>query len=400
MEKPVKRIVCVHLLNNYTGSPKVLAQVIRQLQQQGYGIDLITSRGDGFLSYLPEVQYHWFNYRWSENKVRTLLDYLRAQISMFLILLRYYRNEEVVVYINTLLPWGAALAGKLMKKEVVYHVHENYNKSDCLSRFNLKFFTFAATKAIYVSDYVKNCYRGVALPGKRIYNALEEEMMPMQRSGAEYMQSAAPDSRHDSQSAAADPAWSTTRTSAAADSSVLLIAALRAYKGIYQFLKLSELMPERRFELVLSASQEEVDRFCAKSVAGANVKVYAAQTDLRPFYRRAGMLLNLTLPDQCVETFGLTILEAMAHGVPAIVPPVGGPVELVTDGWNGFQVDGRNIEELKEKIERLFSSPELYHLFSERAVARASEFKLSVFTEQLMQVLNENSSQPNNTLSC
>ena len=49
----------------------------------------------------------------------------------------------------------------------------------------------------------------------------------------------------------------------------------------------------------------------------------------------------------CVETFGMTILEAMPYGIPAIVPNVGGPLELVQHGYNGYCVDVRNLEELR-----------------------------------------------------
>ncbi len=48
----MKKIVFVHLLNDYSGSPKVLSQVIRVGQNSGYEVDLYTGRSeDGFKLY-------------------------------------------------------------------------------------------------------------------------------------------------------------------------------------------------------------------------------------------------------------------------------------------------------------------------------------------------------------
>ena len=37
---PSKKIIFIHLLNDYSGSPKVLSQVINALQNQAYDIEL------------------------------------------------------------------------------------------------------------------------------------------------------------------------------------------------------------------------------------------------------------------------------------------------------------------------------------------------------------------------
>ena len=40
----MKRIVCFHLLNDYSGSPKVLAMVLEGLLEKGYCVELVTSK--------------------------------------------------------------------------------------------------------------------------------------------------------------------------------------------------------------------------------------------------------------------------------------------------------------------------------------------------------------------
>ena len=41
----MKKIVCFHLFNDFSGSPKVLKSVLDGLLQRGCAVDVVTSRG-------------------------------------------------------------------------------------------------------------------------------------------------------------------------------------------------------------------------------------------------------------------------------------------------------------------------------------------------------------------
>ena len=108
-----KKIIFTHLLNDYSGSPKVLSQVIKAVQKDGCEVELYTGKSDdGFLSGLTDNHHHYF-YKRFENKYLTLVTFMLSQVSLFFKLL-IHRNEDVVIYVNTMLPFGAGLAGKLM----------------------------------------------------------------------------------------------------------------------------------------------------------------------------------------------------------------------------------------------------------------------------------------------
>jgi Na+-transporting NADH:ubiquinone oxidoreductase subunit NqrB len=62
-------------------------------------------------------------YRWSSKIVVTLLLFLIAQMPLLFKLLYHVRKSDTV-YVNTLLPFGALLAGKLKGAKVILHVHE------------------------------------------------------------------------------------------------------------------------------------------------------------------------------------------------------------------------------------------------------------------------------------
>ncbi|NMB81772.1 MAG: glycosyltransferase family 4 protein, partial [Ignavibacteria bacterium] len=158
--------------------------------------------------------------------------------------------------------------------------------------------------------------------------------------------------------------------------SVLMIASYRKYKGIYEFAELARLIPDYTFNLVLSTTKSDIIQF-KKDIGNINnLNIFPLQTNLHPFYSEAKLLLQLSHPESWIETFGLTILEAMIYGIPAIVPFVGGPTELVENGKNGYLVNPHNLSEIKEKILYIMENSDVYNSFSICAFEKAKQFNL------------------------
>lgn len=67
--------------------------------------------------------------------------------------------------------------------------------------------------------------------------------------------------------------------------------------------------------------------------------------DMDHFYRGLDIYLNTSLH----EGIPMTILEALAHGLPVIAPAVGGIVEIIDDGKEGFLINSRVPGDFAEK---------------------------------------------------
>lgn len=84
------------------------------------------------------------------------------------------------------------------------------------------------------------------------------------------------------------------------------------------------------------------------------------------------------------EPFGLTLVEAMAAGLPVVCIDGGGNRDIVSDGHNGFILKERNANTLAEKIFLLSENKSLYEQMSKAAKATAQQFTIERCVDKLV----------------
>jgi phosphatidylinositol alpha 1,6-mannosyltransferase len=67
--------------------------------------------------------------------------------------------------------------------------------------------------------------------------------------------------------------------------------------------------------------------------------------------------LDIFVHSGCYETFGQTLQEAAASGLPVVAPAVGGPLDIVADGVTGYLVTPGDAEALAAAVARLVADP-------------------------------------------
>jgi glycosyltransferase involved in cell wall biosynthesis len=87
-------------------------------------------------------------------------------------------------------------------------------------------------------------------------------------------------------------------------------------------------------------------------------------------FASADMLVFPSLTD----TFGNSVVEALASGVPCITSNQGGPREIIVDGESGLVFDPQIAGDLERKILSLAADPEKLSAFKSRARQRAMLF--------------------------
>lgn len=84
----------------------------------------------------------------------------------------------------------------------------------------------------------------------------------------------------------------------------------------------------------------------AKTKNASNIYFFTASAagDVRNFYWSSDIF---TLTSNRVETFPITVLEAMACGLPCVLTDIGGAVDIIIEGNNGYLVEPGNIKSIK-----------------------------------------------------
>ena len=353
------RVVCFHLFNDYSGSPKVLQMVLKGLLEKGAKVDLVTSRGgvlDG-LAGNPNVRFHAYRYAFSNNPLVTMARYVAVQVYTFLFAFRYAFGRDCVFYINTLLPVGPALVGRMMGKRVIYHYHENAFAKGAFYKALAWAMQRLAHKIVCVSAYQASFLkrkRGVTV----VPNALPQEFVKQLHPNPE---------------------------TAFEKKTVLMLSSLKGYKGTQEFAELARRLPQFKFTLIINDTQEQVDNYLQE--VPKNLTVYARQNDVSRFYNQSSIVLNLSDKNKVVETFGLTALEAMSAGLPVIVPTVGGIAELVENGVNGYKIDVQELDEICYCIETIFSDEKIFFHLATGALECSKRFSEKEMVDCIVDIL-------------
>ncbi|MBR6105741.1 MAG: glycosyltransferase family 4 protein [Paludibacteraceae bacterium] len=363
MQNTQKHIVVFHLLNDFSGSPMILKTVLSGLIKKGCKIDLVTSKGGVLdsISASESFRRHYYSYNFSAKPIITLLRYTWAQLYTFLFSFRYLFANGTVFYINTLLPVGPAAAGWLMRKKVVYHYHENADVKGIVYRRLSRAMNFFASEIICVSDYQKSQLKStrnvIVVP-----NAVSEQFSQMLH----------PDINR---------AFDTKN--------ILMACSAKMYKGVGEFIEVAKRLPQYTFTLVLNCSQQEKTDFLNSNrlEIPENMTVHPRTAQMYNFYNTASIVLNLSDTSLFVETFGMTVAEALLAGLPCIVPPVGASREIIEEGVCGYAIDSHNTALIAEKIGYMLSDESVYRHMAGAAVNRSRLFNETNMIDSVYKVI-------------
>ncbi len=311
-----------HHYNDYSGSTKVLADKISSCCDNPEAIAiLVDNTKEGFLTgsgakliNVPIIRFR--------GKAVPVISQVIWFITGFVKAL-YYGRKYDVFYINTIVPMYAALAGRVLHKDIIYHIHEKYVNKSVKSRLAESIFNTTKAKRIFVSKYVASKY---------VNDNMCENIIEYNKLSKDFLKNVdrIPCEEHNR-------------------NSVIMISSLQKGKGVDMFVQLASVLPDYSFTLILNCSYDEINRYFVDSIPD-NLTILDKQNNIHPYLKKADVVLNLSNPFFLVETFGMTIIEGMAYGLPAIVPNAGGPVEVVQNNYNGFCVDVTDINVMKESL--------------------------------------------------
>jgi len=136
----------------------------------------------------------------------------------------------------------------------------------------------------------------------------------------------------------------------------IFVGRLSEEKGILQLLDTWRNLAGIPLMVVGSGPLEQRAKRAARDSGIANI-TFTGQLPHDETLRRIYSARFIVAPSRCYETFGMAVLEAMACGVPAIVPSTGALRELVCDGRTGLHVDVDSREQLSTAVRWMWARP-------------------------------------------
>jgi glycosyltransferase involved in cell wall biosynthesis len=170
----------------------------------------------------------------------------------------------------------------------------------------------------------------------------------------------------------------------------LFMGRLGKRKGVYDIIESARRLKVANVKISLYGDGEIDNVRSRVSAAGVEDKVQVCgwiDGNLKDeTFRRAHVLL---LPSYN-EGLPISVLEAMAYGMPVVASEVGGIPEAIEDGVNGYLIHPGDCDRLAESIDRLASSSELRSRMGQSGYQLAArKFALSVIIEQLESLYDE-----------
>jgi len=115
--------------------------------------------------------------------------------------------------------------------------------------------------------------------------------------------------------------------------------------------------------------QQELEELVAELGLEDSVKFAGAVDNVVDYLRMSDCFLFPTED----EAFGISLIEAMACGLPVISTDIGGIADYLQDGENGLVIETGDPEGISRALERLYTRPQLREQLGERARAMVVE---------------------------
>lgn len=165
---------------------------------------------------------------------------------------------------------------------------------------------------------------------------------------------------------------------------ILFLGQVEQYKGILELIK-----------AIKNINGNFVLHIVGEGKALVRAKVLAAGHEKIKFYDRLGqeeieqkiwpnidLLIN---PSKTPESFGLVVVEALAHGVPAIVSNLGALPELVREGETGFIANG----DLEQKIIWCLENQDKLKTMKEKCIEESKKYGINNYLDKLIEYVGK-----------
>lgn len=104
------------------------------------------------------------------------------------------------------------------------------------------------------------------------------------------------------------------------------------------------------------------------------IKFFGNVSNVNDFLKQADMFLLTSI----WEGFPLCLLEALAVGLPIVSTNVGGICDIIQDGYNGFLVSPKNVDQIVLKCKLIYENKSIRDKMSDNAINSSKKFDIKL----------------------
>jgi len=346
---------------------------VKALAEEGFEMHVVTQHNPG-ISYeeiMDNIHVHRF--RWLEPKTfralvhfHGLMDTFRMityVISLFFNLIRIIRKYKIqIIHAHSVIPTGfvASIVSKLMHKPLFITAHgmdiNNFENSRIFNYFIASSLN-SSFKSIAVSEDLAKKMRFMVKDKNRVFvlrNAVDTDRFNPTR----------------------DKSIRSKFDINDEDILILFVGYLDEFKGIFELINAFNVInsENRNVKLMMVGTgpkKEDLLKILTKMNIEDEV-IFTGRVEpqkIHKYYQAADIFV---LPSY-TEGLPVSVLEAMACGLPVVATNVGGIPEIITDRVNGFIVPSKNEKELIKKLAALTNNKDYREKFSQKSVEKIND---------------------------
>jgi phosphatidylinositol alpha-mannosyltransferase len=162
---------------------------------------------------------------------------------------------------------------------------------------------------------------------------------------------------------------------------------VEARKGIEHLLRafrrVKTAIPNARLILIGEGGlRQKYEAFAARlGLSDVLFEGYVSDADLPAYYQRADVVCA---PSTTNESFGITLVEAMASGTPVVATRMGGYAQVAVHGVNGMLVPPGDPESLAESLQQVLEDSSMRDRLIDGGLTRARDFDWPNVADQIL----------------
>lgn len=172
---------------------------------------------------------------------------------------------------------------------------------------------------------------------------------------------------------------------------------INRWKGQKLFVDMAEIVHKRFPKVVFKIAGDayvgeeylkiELQQYIRDKNLESSVVLLGQVNDMKKFYEELDVFV---LPSTQPEPFGLVVIEAMGYGIPVVATNHGGPVEIISEGEDGYLVEFTTANQMAEKVELLLSNERLRKKMGMSGAKKKKEkFSISTMVDEVEKVFRK-----------